>query len=146
MPAIRNEIRFSGCNYSERTAFCQSGDYKDKRETNTFPNVYLPFASRHRAPYYFYIDSATVRLHSPTYLRTPRKMTLSKSASLYSRPMANSSLPIFSLFPTNVSTCLRFTMRERWIRMKSLSGSLRLTDARLKEITRLRPPVRWMRE
>ena len=26
-------------------------------------------------------------------------------------------------------------MRERWIRMKSLSGSLRLTDARLKEIT-----------
>ena len=130
MPAIRNEIRFSGCNYSERTAFCQSGDYKDKRETNTFPNVYLPFSSRHRAPYYFYIDSATVRLHGPTYLRTPRKMTLSKSASLYSRPMANSSLPIF----------------RRWIRMKSLSGSLRLTDARLKEITRLRPPVRWMRE
>ena len=46
----------------------------------------------------------------------------------------------------SLSTCLRFTMRERWIRMKSLSGSLRLTDARLKEITRLRPPVRWMRE
>ena len=49
--------------------------------------------------------------------------------------MANSSLPIFRLFPTSVSTCLRFTMRERWIRMKSLSGSLRLTDARLKEIS-----------